>query len=120
MCVLRYHHSKHSLKNGVKSYVLTISAFHYTIGLRQLFPYPCREEKQKNDDTIKTSTNEAYGEIKQGEVYEMIVILPSGPTVPTDEEGMYESPSVSTLPLPAIPPTGGKEEEENGTIPGDN
>ena len=50
----------------------------------------------------------------------MIVILPSGPTVPTDEEGMYESPSVSTLPLPAIPPTGGKEEEGNGTIPGDN
>ena len=30
VCVLRYHHSKHSLKNGVKLYVLTISAFHYT------------------------------------------------------------------------------------------
>ena len=41
----------------------------------------------------------------------------------TDEEGMYDSPSVSTQPLPAIPPTGDKEEEEDGVyeaILGDN
>ena len=36
---------------------------------------------------------------------------------------MYDSPSVSTQPLPAIPPTGDKEEEEDGVyeaILGDN
>ena len=53
----------------------------------------------------------------------MIVMPPSGPTAPTDEEGMYEIPSVSTQPLPAIPPTGDREEKEDGVyeaIPGDN
>ena len=53
----------------------------------------------------------------------MIVMPPSGRTAPTDEEGMYEIPSVSTQPLPAIPPTGDREEKEDGVyeaIPGHN
>ena len=85
--------------------------------------YPYREKRQKKDDTIKTSTNESYGEIQQGEEHEMIVMPPSGSTAPTDKQGMYESRSVSTQPLPAIPPTSDKEEKEDGiceAIPGDN
>ena len=53
----------------------------------------------------------------------MIIIPLSGPTAPTDQEGIYDSPSVSTQPLPAIPPTGDKEEEEDGVyeaIPGND
>ena len=86
----------------------------------------CREPHLKEGGTIKTSTNEAYGEVKrEGEGYEMVDIPPSGPTAPTnDEEGMYESTSVSTQPLPPIPPTAiDKEEDEDGvyeSIPGDN
>ena len=75
---------------------------------------------------MKTSTNEAYGEVKRGEEgYEMVDIAPSGPIPPAnDEEGMYESTSVSTQPVPPIPPTAtDKEEDEDGvyeSIPGDN
>ena len=86
----------------------------------------CREPHLKEGGTIKTSTNEAYGEVKrEGKGYEMVDIPPSGPTAPAnDEEGMYESTSVSTQPLPPIPPTAtDKEEDEDGvyeSIPGDN
>ena len=86
----------------------------------------CREPHLKEGGTIKTSTNEAYGEVKrEGESYEMVDIPPSGPTAPAnDEEGMYESTLVSTQPLPPIPPTAtDKEEDEDGvyeSIPGDN
>ena len=88
--------------------------------------------KEKGGDAINTSSNEAYEEMKQGggeqgEAYEMMDITPTvttpTPTAPADQEGMYEIPSASSQPLPAIPPEEAKEkEEEDGvyeTIPGD-
>ena len=82
----------------------------------------CREPYLKEGGTIKTSSNEAYGEVKrgEGEGYEMVDIPPSGPTADDEDE----STSVSTQRLPPIPPTAtDKEEDEDGVyeaIPGDN
>ena len=88
--------------------------------------------KEKGGDAIKTSSNEAYEEMKQeggeqGEAYEMMDITPTvttpTPAAPADQEGMYEIPSASSQPLPAIPPEEAKEKEEDDgeyeTIPGD-
>ena len=88
--------------------------------------------KEKGGDAIKTSSNEAYEEMKQGggeqgEAYEMMDITPTvttpTPAAPAEQEGMYEIPSASSQPLPAIPPEDAKEKEEDDgvyeTIPGD-
>ena len=90
-------------------------------------------------DVIQTTSNEAYEEMKQGggggggesgEAYEMMDITPTvtiptkvGPTSAADLEGMYETPSASSQPLPAVPPPPEtNEKEEDGVyevIPGD-
>ena len=88
---------------------------------------------------IQTTSNEAYEEMKQGgggrrggggEAYEMMDVTPTV-TKPTktgltsaDLEGMYETPSASSQPLPAMPPPpeSNEKEEEDGVyevIPGD-
>ena len=89
---------------------------------------------------IQTTSNEAYEEMKQGggggggesgEAYEMMDITPNvttptkiGPTSGADLEGMYETPSASSQPLPVMlpPPETNEKEEEDGVyevIPGD-
>ena len=86
---------------------------------------------------IQTTSNEAYEEMKQGggggggEAYEMMDITATvttttkiGPTSAADLKGMYETPSASSQPLPAVPPlpeTNEKEEEDSvyEVIPGD-
>ena len=78
-------------------------------------------------DAIQTTSNEAYEDTKQGrggetrEAYEMMDITPtvttptkSGPTSAADLEGMYEAPSASSQPLPAVPSSETKEEEKDG------
>ena len=86
---------------------------------------------------IQTTSNEAYEKMKQGggggrgEAYEMMDVTPIvttpnkiGSTSAADMEGMYETPSASSQPLPAVPPppeTNEKEEEDGvyEVIPGD-
>ena len=98
--------------------------------------FTCRSGARGN--AIKTTSNDAYEEIKQGggggggrgaEAYEMVDITPTV-TTPTkisltsaaDLEGMYETPSASSQPLPAMPPLPETNDEEDGiyeVIPGD-
>ena len=97
-----------------------------------MFLLPRRNgSKEKEGGAIKTSSNEAYEDMKQGggeqgEAYKMMDITPTvttpTPAAPADQEGMYEIPSASSQPLPAIPPEEAKEKEEDGVyeaIPGD-
>ena len=82
--------------------------------------------KEKGGDAIKTSSNEAYEDMKQGgggeqgEAYEMMDSTPTvttpTPAAPADQEGMYEIPSASSQPLPAIPPEEAKEKEEEDGV----
>ena len=98
---------------------------------------------EAKDGAIQTTSNEAYEEMKQGgggggggegesrEAYEMMdvtstVTTPTTivPTSAADLEQMYETPSASSQPLPAVPPppeTNEKDEEEGvyEVIPGD-
>ena len=64
-----------------------------------------------------TSSNEAYGDIRQGREQEEIM-----DSSPAGQEAMYEIPSASSQPLPAIPPEEAKEKEEDimyEVIPGE-
>ena len=124
--VLRNRRADYALKNTSSTYVMFSYVLCYII-------LPHRNgSKEKGGGAIKTSSNEAYEEMKQGggeqgEAYEMMDITPTvttpTPAAPADQEGTYEIPSASSQPLPAIPPEEAKEkEEEDGvyeTIPGD-
>ena len=124
--VLRNRRADYALKNTSSTYVMFSYVLFYILPHRN-------GSKEKGGDAIKTSSNEAYEEMKQGrgeqgEAYEMMDITPTvttpTPAAPVDQEGMYEIPSASSQPLPTIPPEEVKEkEEEDGvyeTIPGDN
>ena len=74
---------------------------------------------------MKQGGGEAYEEMKQGggeqgEAYEMMDITPTvttpTPAAPAEQEGMYEIPSASSQPLPAIPPEEAKEKEEEDGV----
>ena len=78
--------------------------------------YPHSKSSKEKRETIMTSSNEAYGDIRQGREQEER-------STPADQEGMYEIPSASSQPLPAIPPEEAKEKEEEDimyeVIPGE-
>ena len=135
--VLKNRQAQYSLRNLAILYVaskyICIFRFH---------SFACRSGARGN--TIKTTSNDAYEEIKQGggggggavrggrrggEAYEMVDITPTV-TTPTkisltsaaDLEGMYETPFASSEALPAMPPLPETNEEEDGiyeVIPGD-
>lgn len=113
--VLRNRREAYSLKNSSAPYVMYIP--HVTVELffllslhfmhcYILFLLPHRNgSKEKEGGAIKTSSNEAYEEMKQGageqgEAYEMMDITPTvttpTPAAPADQEGMYEIPSASS------------------------
>ena len=123
--VLRNRRADYALKNTSSTYVMFSYVLFYILPHRN-------GSKEKEGDAIKTSSNEAYEDMKQGggeqgEAYEMMDITPTvttpTPAAPADQEGMYEIPSASSQPLPAIPPEEAKEKEEDDgvyeTIPGD-
>ena len=64
-----------------------------------------------------TSSNEAYGDIRQGREQEERM-----DSTPAGQEAMYVIPSVSRQPLPAIPPEEAEGKEEDimyEVIPGE-
>ena len=137
LLVSRNRQADYSLKNSSAAYVkfmhyqtilLTLCTLH-TVTFCSYIPSHRNGSKEKGGDAIKTSSNEAYEDMKQGggEAYEIMDITPTvttpTPAAPVDQEGMYEIPSASSQPLPAIPPEEAKEKEEDDgvyeTIPGD-
>ena len=79
--------------------------------------YPHSKGSKGKRETIMTSSNEAYGDIRQGREQEERM-----DSTPAGQEAMYEIPSASRQPLPAIPPEEAKEKEEDimyEVIPGE-
>ena len=79
--------------------------------------YPHSKGSKEKSITIMTSSNEAYGDIRQGREQEEIMDIARA-----DQEAMYEIPSASSQPLPAIPPEEAKGKEEDimyEVIPGE-
>ena len=114
--VLRNHRAAYSLKNLSAPYVIFMHCQTILLTLCTLCTVTfCSYSHtgMRREDAIKTSSNEAYEDMKQGggeqgEAYEMMDITPTvttpTPAAPADQEGMYEIPSASSQPLPAIPP----------------
>ena len=134
--VLRNRRAAYSLKNSSAPYVLylcTVKLFFLLSALYALLHVVLTRHRNGSKEKGRdASSNKAYEDMKQGrgeqgEAYEMMDITPTmttpTPAAPADQEGMYEIPSASSQPLPAIPPEEAKEKEEDDgvyeTIPGD-
>ena len=132
---LRSRQAQFNLKNSAKMYV----SYHTPANINFISFAHRSGSTEVKGGAIQTTSNEAYEEMKQGgrgggesgEAYEMMDVTPTvttptktGPTSAVDLEGMYETPSASSQPLPAVPPppeTNEKEEEDGAyeVIPGD-
>ena len=136
--VLRNRRAEYALNSSAKMCVTIIKS---TVLYFVSFVHRSGSMEAKGS-AIQTTNNEAYAEMKQGggggggggesgEAYEMMDVTPTvttptntGPTSAASLEGMYETPSASSQPLPAMPPppdTNEKEEEDSvyEVIPGD-
>ena len=134
--VLRNRRADYALKNTSSTYVmllrtvkhLSYSLHFYALILFCSYSYTGMVQKRREEMLSRPPAMRPMKiRSKQGEAYEMMDITPTvttpTPAAPADQEGMYEIPSASSQPLPAIPPEEAKEkEEEDGvyeTIPGD-
>ena len=133
--VLRSCQAQFNLKNSAKKCV----SYHMPANINFISFAHRSGSMEAKGGAIQTTSNEAYEKMKQGRggegesgaAYEMMDITPTvttptktGPTSGADLEGMYETPSASSQPLPAVPPppeTNEKEEEDGvyEIIPGD-
>ena len=129
--VLKNRRAQYSPRNLAIMYVASKN-----ICIFRFHSFACRSRARGN--AIKTTSNDAYEEIKHGggggggggggrggrrggEAYEMVDITPTV-TTPTkisltsaaDLEGMYETPFAPSQPLPAMPPLPETNEEEDG------
>ena len=123
---LRSRQEQFNLKNSAKTYV----SYHIPANNNFASFVHRSGSMEAKGGAIQTTNNEAYEEMKQGggggggggesgEAYEMMDITPNvttptkiGPTSVANLEGMYETPSASSQPLPAVPPPPETNEKE--------